>query len=824
MLGDRIHITNHWAMIVVALFSALSALSARAAEQSAVDVSKLPAAATDKVDFVRDIQPILAESCYECHGADAQEAGLRLDAKKAALLGADSGPVFEPGKSAESRLIHLVAGLDEEVGRMPPEDAGDVLTDQQIGLLRAWIDQGAAWPDDLEVGGAVHKAAKHWSFLPIARPGVPEVRDASWVRNPIDAFILAKLEHEGGTPSAEADRLTLIRRVYLDLLGLPPTDEEIQTYLADQNVDAYERMVDRALESPHYGERWGRYWLDLARYADTDGYEEDRGRPFAWRYRDWVIDALNRDLPFDVFTVQQIAGDLLSPSDAEFDATARIATGFHRNTLLNLEGGVDKEEDRVKRTIDRTNTTGTVWLGLTVGCANCHTHKYDPISQREYFQMYAFYNSVDEVDISLKPEEKVDQTPDLTPRQQMMTNDDKDSAEKETKKAAKSRRKKKKAKEPEVKRRADGTMTLAQAIRQTKKPRTTYVQLRGDFLSPGPVVDANTPGMLPPLTARGKLPDRLDLARWLVHEKNPLTARVAANRLWQHHFGRGLVFTSDDFGTQGERPSHPELLDWLAEELRGSGWHMKAMHRLLVCSATYRQSAAARPELLDRDPYNTWLARQNRIRMEAEIVRDLALSASGTLDRTIGGPSIRPPQPAGLFEIAYAGPTGFAKWEVSQGPDRYRRGLYIWFQRISPYPSLMAFDSPEMNLTCTRRERSNTPLQSLTLLNDVVFMECAQALGRRMVSEAGPSASDSTARKRVAFAVRECLGRLPSDDECEVLCGLYDRMLQRYQDDPDAATRLVGELPASETNVAQFAACITVARTLINLDEFITRE
>jgi hypothetical protein len=388
----------------------------------------------------------------------------------------------------------------------------------------------------------------------------------------------------------------------------------------------------------------------------------------------------------------------------------------------------------------------------------------------------------------------------------------------------KAKKKKPSKVEAEVARRMAGTMTLAQAVRELDKPRVTNVHLRGDFLSPGPEVNAGTLEVLPPLTTRGKRPDRLDLARWLVDKRNPLTARVTANRIWQNHFGRGIVSTSDDFGTQGESPSHPELLDWLAAELQDGGWRLKRVHRLIVTSATYRQSAVARPELVDRDPYNTWLARQNRMRMEAEIVRDLALSASGQLDRTIGGPIIRPPQPFGVLDIAYAVPTGFAKWDVSQGSDRYRRGMYIWFQRISPYPSLMAFDSPEMNLTCTRRERSNTPLQSLTLLNDVVFVECAQALGRRMMTECHPGRISNADGARLEFAFRACLGRPPIETERKTLSQLYARMLARYQNDPAAATKLIGDSPPEKVDPAQLAACVAVARALVNLDEFITRE
>ena len=391
-------------------------LPVSADETESVDLTKLPAAVDHEVDFDKDIKPILENSCYSCHGPDAQEAGLRLDGKKKALAGSDSGLVIVPGNLEKSLLLHRVAGLDEELGRMPPEDADEALPEDQIALLRTWIDQGAKWPDD---AAEERTTSDLWSLKPIERPAVPAVNNLQWVRNPIDAFILSKLEQESVEPSPEADRAALLRRVYLDLIGLPPKPDEVVAFLADKSANAYERVVDRLLDSPHYGERWGRHWLDVARYADSDGYEKDLIRPFAWRYRDWVIEALNRDMPFDIFTIQQLAGDLLSSKDREFDQTALVATGFHRNTLLNLEGGVDPEEDRVKRTIDRTNTTGTVWLGLTVGCANCHTHKYDPITQREYFQFYAFFNNLKEVNIPVDPEASEVEQPDLTPEEML---------------------------------------------------------------------------------------------------------------------------------------------------------------------------------------------------------------------------------------------------------------------------------------------------------------------------------------------------------------------------------------------------------------------
>jgi hypothetical protein len=640
------------------------------------------------------------------------------------------------------------------------------------------------------------------------------VNDDTWVRNPIDAFILARLEQESVTPSPDADKPTLVRRLFIDLIGLPPTPAEVAEFVNDDSPNAYERLVDRLLASPHYGERYGRNWLDLARYADTDGYEKDLARPHAWRYRDWVIRALNDDMPFDEFTIQQLAGDLLP------DATPqqRAATGFHRNTLTNREGGADPEEDRTKQTVDRTNTVGTVWLGLTVGCANCHTHKYDPITQREYFGLYGFFNSIDEVDVALDGGE------DKPIRMGDVRNDPPRGQGRGRSKPRE----------------------FAPAVMERKEPRENYLHVRGDFLTKGPIIEPHTPEVLPPLKPREgeapaepRTPDRLDLARWIADPANPLTARVAVNRFWQWHFGRGLVNTADDFGTQGERPSHPELLDWLANEFRDSGWRMKRLHKLIVMSATYRQSSAARPELYQRDPYNTWLARQNRLRFEAEIVRDAALASSGLLNREVGGPSVRPPQPPEIAALSYA---GSVKWIESKDEDRYRRGLYTWFQRTSPYPTLMTFDAPDSNLTCTRRERSNTPLQALTLLNDVVFVECAQALGRRILQEPmdqivaadGTGGGDSAVVEqaiiaaRLRFAFELCLSRGPTEAELSRLHKLYVDAQYEFEQDPEAAKKLVAEPTTDDgpptTDTPDAAAWFVVARALVNLDEFITRE
>jgi mono/diheme cytochrome c family protein len=716
------------------------------------DADKLPAAATDTINFRKDIKPILDRACISCHGAEKQRAGLRLDDGAKAREGGNSGPIFKPGDSKSSLLIHLVAGLEPE-RRMPPTK-GKELTTQEIAKLRAWIDQGATWPADGKE--KVEKvASKHWSFQPIVRPPVP----GNNAQHPIDAFVISRLAHEKISPAPQADRLTLLRRLHLDLLGLPPTPDDIQAFLNDIRPDAYERVVERLLASPHFGERWGRHWLDAARYADSDGYEKDTARPFAWRYRNWVIDALNADLSYDRFTIEQLAGDLLPSSTME----QKVATGFHRNTLTNKEGGVDKEQFRVEAVVDRVNTTSRVFLGLTVGCAQCHDHKYDPISHREYFRLFAFFNSDIEKDIP---------APTLVHR--------------------------------------DKTQAMTLALGPTRK---THVMIRGDFLRPGVEVSPGTLAVLPKLNAKN--PSRLDLAKWLVSNDNPLTARVTVNWVWQRFFGRGLVATPEDFGTQGEKPSHPELLDSLAMELMQREWSLKSLCRVIVTSATYRQSSQVREDIAARDPYNILLARQSRQRLEAEVIRDVMLASSGLLVRTIGGPSVRPPQPAGISELTYA---GSAKWVESVGADRYRRGLYTWFQRTSPYPLLMTFDAPDANLCVVKREKSNTPLQALTLLNDSVFVECAQSLGRRTRAEAKGDLSE-----RLAYAFRLCTSRTPSKLELQRLISLHQKLLALCRADMAAAKRLVGPVSPG-ADVAEEATWLMVSRAMLNLDEVVMRE
>jgi mono/diheme cytochrome c family protein len=706
------------------------------------------------IDYERDVAPILQGHCIRCHGAERTEAGLRLDRREAALAGGDSGRAIEPANGTGSLLIALVSGEDPS-RIMPPE--GDRLSEPQIDILRAWIDEGAVWPEYADVRRPA--GADHWSFQPPGRNPPPTVRNTDWVRNPIDAFVLSRLEAEGVAPSPAADRGALLRRLSLDLLGLPPAPDVVAAFLADHQPDAYERAVDRLLASPHFGERWGRHWLDLARYGDSNGYDNDEPRPDAWRYRDWVIEAINADLPFDQFTIEQLAGDLLPEADWQ----QRLATGFHRNTPTNTEGGVDREEFRVKTVVDRVNTTGTVWMGLTVGCANCHSHKYDPISQREYFGLFAFFDNADEVEVDG----------------------------------------------------ADGAK--AQVLAAAPVPRITRVHRRGDYRNAGDPVQPGVPAVLPALEAIAHGADqppltRLDLARWLSEPSHPLTARVAVNRTWRHLFGRGLVATVEDFGTQGDRPSHPELLDWLALRMIDGGWRQKDLIRLIVCSATYQQASSPRADLAGRDPENALLARQNRFRLEAEALRDGALAASGLLHRSIGGPSFYPDLPTRLA-------VGI-RWPVSRGPERYRRGMYIFTQRALPYPMMAAFDAPDSHVTCTRRDRSTTPLQALTMLNDGLFFECAQALGRRIA--AWPDHDDEA---RIERAFVQCLARRPDQVEAARLRFLVEEQRAIYTRERGATAAIVGpaNLP-DHVDQADAAAWIGVARVLLNLDEFMTRE
>ncbi|MGJ5816673.1 PSD1 and planctomycete cytochrome C domain-containing protein [Paludibaculum fermentans] len=980
----------------------------------------------DPPDFVRDVQPVLSRSCEKCHGGKLQMGGLRLDAKAAALK------VIRPGDAAASELYKRVAGIGDQA-RMPM--GGKPLPEAEIALLKRWIDEGAAWPDG--VGSAVRDSGTHWAYVPPKKATVP----ALGAGNPIDAFVLARLQQEGLQPSPVAAKTTLLRRLSLDLTGLPPTPQELDAFLADRSAGAYKAQVERLLASPHYGEKWGRWWLDAARYADSDGYEKDKQRQ-VWFYRDWVIRALNLDLPYNRFIIEQVAGDLLPNATQD----QRVATGFLRNSMINEEGGIDPEQFRMEAMFDRMDALGKGVLGVTIQCAQCHTHKYDPIKHEDYYRLFAFLNNTYEANIAvytpadqarrdaiLKQTAAIEQglqkrmpgwaarmaaweqearllnqktkwlvvRPDVddisTGGQKYLPLEDGSLLEagyaptkhtvKLTAKVGLPRitgfrlellldpnlpqggpgraidgtgalteftveRLGSDAKPEKIplgsatadialpetplapmfydksdKRRvtgpisyaidgkdetawginagpglsnvprkavfvaakpieASGETTLVFLVKQNHggwnsddnqnnnlgrfrisvtgddapvadplpaevrsildKPtaertledqrkvfsywrttvadwaaenekiaalwkehpqgstqlvlaerptrRETHILERGDFLKPAKLVTPGTPGFLNPLAVEN--PTRLDFAKWLVDRQSPTTARAVVNRVWQSYFGTGLSATSEDLGKQGETPSHPELLDWLAVEFMDHGWSLKHLHRLIVESATYQQTSRVTPELLERDPANRLLARGSRFRVDAEIVHDIALAASGLLNDQVGGTSVYPPAPDFLFQppVSY----GPKIWKEEKDAQRYRRALYTFRYRSVPYPMLQTFDSPNGDAACVRRSRSNTPLQALTTLNEPLFMEAAHALAELTLKQGG--ASDT---ERLSFAFRRCVARPPVEAE---------------------VTELLGLLKKQEARMEPAQAWTMVARVLLNLDETITRE
>lgn len=1011
-----------------------------------------------EIDFAKTIQPIFRERCYDCHGAETREAGLRLDQKDDALAGSDSGEVIKPGDPDDSLLIQLISGDDAD--RLMPPD-GDNLTADEIEAIRKWIEEGAHWPDGVDPEAEQNA---HWAYQPLTFR-IPEVAGEEEL-SPIDRFILAQLSKQQIEPSPLADRVTLLRRLAYDLWGLPPSPEEADQFLNDDSPDAYEKLVDRMLASPHFGERWGRHWLDMARYADSDGYEKDRPRYNAWKYRDWVINAINADMPIDQFTVEQLAGDLLpEPTDEQL-----LATAFHRQTLTNTEGGTDQEEFRVAAVFDRVETVGTVWMGLTIGCARCHSHKYDDISQREYYQLFAFFNNGDEANHKMpsSPEAFQEyrkkkavydarlqelQAPLVTRRTQLdpefadwqaelqaafdtaqaakqlielelseykslggaglqmlddgsilsdgqgsvqdvyelrfransessielagirldvlthetlpkkgpgissggnfvlseITLDAVSNTGESTRRAFESATSDFNQKGYEVQHAIDGkeetkgwaispqmgkphhaTFLLSEPLSaerlqtsellvrlsqqygnslhtlgrfklswltpeqvqleslskevkdvlaiapdqrdqkqlqtlkekfysedaeyrslqaavtahqktapfqplmdvpvirpRTKSPRETHVLKRGDFLQPLGTVQPETLSVLPEFAVDSEgVPTRLDFAQWLVNGENPLPPRVMANQIWAHLFGAGLVNTLNDFGVRGEPPTHPQLLDWLAAHLVESNWSRKTFIKTIVMSQAYRRSSRHRPDLTDVDPNNRQLARQNRFRVEAEIIRDLNLAASGLLERRIGGPSVFPPLPPGIAELSYANNFKWGNSDWNSRPDRphgvapkddiYRRGMYTFFKRTAAHPNLVTFDCPDSNTTCVDRGTSNTPLQALQTLNNSVFLEAARTLASSVISQT------QDREQRLDHLFRRCLTRRPTMKEQQILSELLEDAHSRFADNSAAAIALTGE--DESTKAAQLAAWTVVARTVMNLDEFITRE
>jgi hypothetical protein len=807
------------------------------------------AASGDDISFSRDIRPILSENCFACHGPDekSRESGLRLDLEASAKQDREGTTAVVPGKPEASAIIRRIESTDpDEV--MPPPRLHKTITPQQLTLLKQWIKQGARW------GG-------HWSYEPVRRPAVPN----SGETGAIDAFLAERLTREKLAFAPAADQQTLIRRVALDVTGLPPTLED----LASLAKARPEQIVAHYLAQPAFGEHWARPWLDLARYADSAGYPSDPGREI-WSYRDWVIRALNSNMPFDQFTVEQLAGDLLpSPTDDQL-----VATAFHRNTMTNNEGGTSDEEFRTAAVIDRVNTTFAVWMGTTMACAQCHTHKYDPITNKEYFELYAFLNQTADADKRdesplhelLKPETKQKRAAWKTelaaldaafakPKPEWLAGFEewlkKSPSLADAKlKAAVALEPEKRSKEqvtqlqqhyvknvsPASKVERDRRAALEKLLADTKpvtvpvmaeleptKHRKTFVQLRSNWQALGEEVTPGVPAAFPPL-AKGAPRNRLTLARWLVSRDNPLTARVAVNRMWEAVFGVGIVRSSEEFGSQGDMPTHPELLDWLAAEFMESGWDVKHMLALMLNSRAYRQTSAASPELIERDPDNRLLARGPRFRPAGELLRDQALAVAGLLSPKMYGAAVRPQRPSLGLNTAFGGAND---WQTSPGEDRHRRSIYTEVRRNSPYPSFSTFDAPNREVCTIRRGRSNTPLQAFVTLNDPVFVEAAQALARRIVREAGAAPAVG-----LPYAFRLCLAREPSAKELAVLEGVYDEAMKHYRNDNNAAGQLSGttqpkpaanDSAAADEDPAVVAAWTTVANVLLNLDEFLMR-
>ncbi|MEW4565253.1 DUF1553 domain-containing protein [Bremerella sp. JC770] len=932
------------------------------------------AAEESDIDFGRDIRPILSGKCFHCHGPDpeSREAGLRLDLEEEAKLELDSGlAAIVPGNADESELLARII-TDDEFTRMPPPEIGKQLSEREVKLIRQWINEGA-------------KYAPHWSFEAPKKHEPPQVEKADWARNNIDTFVLKRLEDEGLTPNQEADKYTLARRVSIALTGLPMSVEETEAFVQDDSPDAYEKLVDRLLAQPTYGERWARVWLDIARYADSMGYAQDDPRTI-WPYRDWVIQAINQNMPYDQFSIEQLAGDMLP--DPTRDQI--VATGFHRNTMTNSEGGTNDEEFRNAAVVDRVNTTVLAWMGLTMECAQCHTHKYDPITQKEYFEFFAIFNQSADADrrdeaplhqwfteeqkakqasvksqideAKAKLEQMLDNSTDIALAQNVPnvgryvrvenladsgflhiaevqvfsgetnvamkgtatqssvdyngppklaidgnTNGDFAGAmstthTKEEKnpwwevdlganmtidkvviwnrtdnnlfnrmkscrvilldenrqpvwagridapfnpsaqfippksidgmddRARAELAAYLKHSSPEIEKQKQRITKLEKSLAGIKpivtpvmqelpedKHRKTHIQLRGSYQAHGEEVGPSVLGSFHALP-EGTKADRLSMAKWLVSRENPLTARVVVNRYWEQLFGIGIVETSEDFGSQGELPTHPQLLDTLAVELMEHNWDTKWLVKKLVMSQAFRQSAATTPQKREMDSRNQLVSRGPRVRLSAEMVRDQALAVSGLLSDKMYGPSVRPPRPNLGLKSAFGGSTD---WSTSTGEDRFRRGLYTMWRRTSPYPSMSTFDAPSREVCTVRRIVTNTPLQALVTLNDPVFIEAAQALGRNVWQQ-----KELSLDGKLTYAFRQVLQRPPTQDELARLGQLYEQAKAQYATVPEEATKLatdpIGPLPEGAA-ADELAAWTILGNVLLNLDETLNR-
>lgn len=772
-------------VVLVGLFGLLFAYKKGAFETQKDEYTalKLP----ETVDYNFHIKPILSDNCYTCHGPDAnkRKAGLRLDLEKTALLELSESPghfAIVPKNLRESKAYQSIIS-DDPNQLMPPPDSKLALNSYEKKLVKKWIQQGA-------------KFEKHWAYLTPEKANLPETELSNWGNNEIDDFILTKLEENKLRPSEKASDETLIRRISLDLIGLPPDPETVQKLLTNRSKDNIERMIDAFLASPAYGERMTQSWLDVARYADSHGYQDDSYRTM-WPWRDWVIHAFNNNLPYDTFLTWQLAGDLLPNATKE----QILATGFNRNHPITQEGGVIQEEYRTNYVLDRTNTLGKGILGLTLECARCHDHKYDAISQENYFEMFAFFNQVDEKGLQMDAVQAKNQKFFADPPYMEISTEE-----------------------------TDGVLSFINMKKTSKinvmvmndsAPKTTFILNRGEYDQPTDSVQPNTPETI--YRFSDDLPkNRLGLARWLTDKKNPLTARVYVNRIWGMLFGKGLVETSEDFGVQGSLPSHPKLLDWLAVDFMEHDWDIKYLLKKIMLSATYQQKSELRPDLKDKDPENKLLARAPRFRMSGEMIRDYILTTSGLLNKEIGGPSVKPYQPAGLWEETNAGGDRgvLTKYIPDEGDDLYRRSLYTFWKRTLPPPNMTIFDAPTRDFSEVRRQKTNTPLQALVLQNDVQILEAARVMAQRIIRDT-PGKPDY-----VTDVFRRILVRSPKKEELLALNTYYYNALEVYRNAIEDAKKLVnvGNYKQLDVDPAETAALMLTAQVIYNLDETITKE
>ncbi|MGV3764166.1 PSD1 and planctomycete cytochrome C domain-containing protein [Parapedobacter sp.] len=767
------------AIILVALV--LSGYFYTARKSHGLGSSALPAV----VDYNFHIRPILSDKCFACHGPDknAREADLRLDTEEGAykaLVETAGMHAIVPGHPDRSEAYRRITSEDETM-RMPPVSSNLALSGREVRLIERWIEQGAVYKP-------------HWAFIPPEKAAIPDAGDSGWPANEIDHFVLARMEEIGFKPNAEAERHHLLRRVSFDLTGLPPTEEQLQRFLSDKSANAYEKMVDELMAMPAYGERMAMHWLDVARYADSYGYQDDDIRT-QWPWRDWVIHAFNENMPYDRFVTWQLAGDMLPEATKE----QILASAFNRNHKITEEGGVIEEEYRVAYAIDKTNTFSKGILGITMECAQCHDHKYDPFSQKNYFQLYAFFNNSLEKGL----EGLVNSGPSKTPRL-TITQHDVESILRFINKG-------------------DDTSAVSVSVMgERDEVRPTFILDRGLYDSPTERVYPGTPEAILPFDSTAYEPSRLGLAEWAFSKENPLTARVFVNQLWAMVFGRGLVATVADFGNQGELPSHPELLDWLATDFRDNGWDVKRLMKQLVISATYRQSSRVTERQLNEDPENIYLTRSKRLRLPAESIRDLALASSGLLNTEIGGPSIKPYQPDGLWEVTSSGRGALANYVQDHGDDLYRRGMYVFIKLTVPPPNMLIFDASNRDMCEVTRQRTNTPLQALVMLNDPVILEASRVLSGRLM-KLKPGAKPGA---YIGQAFRRILSRDPSEKELSLMEDYYTSELERYNNAPDAAQAFlaVGEAPQDKAvPVAEHAALMAAVHALYNLEEAITR-